>query len=200
VPEVAAQRTPASPDDLRDLLIAGHISATGDPPSYNRLGVAWSQVMLEIGRGEAIWNHNVGNIKCPPRCQQSPANLYTAIPVTGSEYPIQRAYVGPVEGCAGYWRLIMGERYAPALPLFDAGKPYEAMMRMGELGYFEAPPEAYARAVSALFTEYVAKWPKHLHDPGGEPPPQGWGERNEGLIVGLAVVLGIATVAYVYTR
>jgi hypothetical protein len=193
VPEVIAELTLAKPVDLRDLLIAGHISATGLPPGYRRLGVAWSQVMLEIGGGAAIWNFNVGNLKCFKPCRDNPANLWAIIPTVGpAEYAVQRAYVGPVEGCASYWRLINGKRYGPALPLFDAGEPYAAMMKLGELGYFTAEPKGYARAVAELYDQYTAQWI--------DPDPPSWGEENAGLIVAGAVLVGAAAAAYVYTR
>lgn len=193
MPEVPAALTKTSPEDLRDLLIAGHISAVGEPPPYNRLGVAWAQCMLEVDRGNAIWNFNVGNLKCFKACQENPANLFALVPTGPKEYPIFRAYVGPVEGCASYWRLLASDRYAPALPLFDAGKPYDAMITMGECGYFEAPPVAYANAVTAIFAEYRSHWA----DPS---PPRSWGDENAGLIVAGAVLVGIGTAAYIFTR
>ena len=190
MPETPPILTPASPEDLRDLLIAGHISAAGEPPSYNRLGVAWAQVMIETARGEKIWNHNVGNLKCSGSCQDE--RLWTMTPALPPEYPIQRAYVGPIEGCASYWRLIFSSRYAPALPLFDAGDASGAMMEMGRRGYFEAPPVGYANTAAALFAEYQSKWTG--------PPADSWGEKHSTLIVVGSVLVGIGTAAYIFTR
>lgn len=196
MPEIPALITKTSPADLRDLLIGGHISAVGEPPNYARLGVAWAQLMLECGRGERVWNFNFGNMKCNAACQAKPSSLFVRVPATGREYPIQRAYVGPVEGCAAYWRLI-GSLYPQALPLFDAGEPYDAMQALYNGGnypsYFEAPPDAYGKTVSALFQEYVATFPKHQYDPGGPgptEPPTGW--PTIAILGALGVALGAA--------
>ena len=193
MPFVDPALTKATPDDLRDLLIQGHLSAGAELPSYQRLGVGWAQVMIEVRRGEAMWNWNAGNLKCFKSCRDAPQNLWTVLPeVDAKEYPFQRAYGGPVEGFAAYWRLIGGKRYASTLPLFDAGKPYEAMMRLGKLGYFEAEPVGYARTVEKLYAEYRRRW--------SDPNPESWGEKNSTLIVVGAVLVGAATAAYVYTR
>ena len=195
MPEVAAVRTVTSPEDLREFLIGGHIAAAGEPPNYARLGVGWAQLMLESGRGQSVWNHNFGNLKCASdACQRD--RMWCRIPPAPEEYPFQRAYVGPVEGAAAYWRLI-ASRYPQALPEFDAGKPYEAMYALWNGGnypsYFEAAPEGYARTVSALFTEYVAKFPKHTHDPGGKTPTAATeGTSTVFVLAGLGVALGAA--------
>lgn len=194
MPEVPAILTPLEAQEARDVLIGGHLSAVGELPGYNRLAVAWAQVMLETAHGQSCWNYNLGNIKCAsPTCQANYPWCLLPLPSGSPEYPIQRAYVGPVEGAAGYWRLIGGERYAPALPLFDAGQPYEAMMALGELGYFTAPPTAYAQTVSALFAEFVSRWPHNQFDPGGQPvATESHDLRNALLAAALVVGAGAA--------
>ena len=192
---VPAQLTKADGATVRDALIAGHVSAVGEVPTYNRVGVAWSQVMLETGNGASMWNHNFGNIKCTPSYGGTCCTL--PLDPSSSEPAAQRAYPSIVEGAADYWRLLTGSRYAAALPLFDAGKPYEAGIMLGGLGWFTAPPHDYGATMSALFTKYVATWPHGKEEP---PPASSWGEENKGLIVGAAILVGIGAVAWVLNR
>jgi hypothetical protein len=198
MPQVPTIATPLDPETLRDVMIGGHISAAGEPPNYNRLAVGWAQVMLETGRGQAIWNYDVGNLKCPPECQEDQAWVLIPVPTGSAEMATQRAYPGPVEGCAAYWRLI-GASYSQALPYFDAGKPYEAMQALYNGGqypsYFQAPPDAYGQTVAALFTEFIAKWPRNKFDPGGRPAEP---EQSPAMTIAVLGGLGLALGAGLY--
>lgn len=202
MPEVPLIKTATDPETLRELVIAGHVAAAGVPPNWDRLGVAWSQLMLESGRGQKAWNHNFGNLKCNPKCQESMPWVVIPVEPGSSEGPIQRAYPGPVEGCAAYWRLI-GSQYAQALPYFDRGEAADAMIALWNGGkypsYFEAEPKGYAASVAQLFKEYENTFPRSSHDPGG-PNPTG-DEAPLSTIVVLGV-LGLALGAglYVATR
>jgi hypothetical protein len=203
MPEVALVRTPIDPADLRDLVIAGHISAAGAPPNYARLGVGWAQLMLESGRGQSCWNYNPGNIKCSSDyCREEMPWVRIPTPPGSSEPPIQRAYPGPVEGCAAYWRLI-ASRWPQALGDFDHGRPREAMYALYNRGqypsYFEAEPTGYASSVARLFKEYEATFPRAQFDPGGPGPaaePQAW--ETVAILGGVGLALGAAL--YFWTR
>lgn len=202
MPRVPAILTPLTPQAMRDALRAGHVSWFGYQPTYERLAVGWAQCQLETGRGGAVWNNNVANLKCFQQCQRD--HSYARIPVTdpSAEFAAQAAYPSAVEGAASYWRLI-DLQYGQALPYYDEGDPYSAMFALYNNGeypsFFTAPPEGYARSVSALFTDFVARWPAHQYDPAKPYGAESWGERHGHWIIIGGALAAVGVMVYAYT-
>lgn len=155
LPKVA---TPLTEQEIVDVLSAGHASLFGTLPSTPRLACAWAHVMHENGRGRAIWCNNLGNItafgwragyyviRVQERVQRNP-DVWKWVDLKF------RAHETIDAGAVDYWKIMSG-RYAPALALFDEGRAAGAAMKLSELGFFTALPEAYARSLASLYRDF----------------------------------------------
>ncbi len=160
-------RTPLDHLALRRALCAGHLAATGEEPSDNRLGCAWAMLVEEHGAGPraAEWNNDLGNIDAGPGWTGDVFAL-TADEVIGgvrrSVTKLLRAFDTAEDGAADYWRFLSAPRFAPVLAAFDAGDPAGAAHALSAAHYFTGSAVAYAAAMSALFLEYHRRWPAPL--------------------------------------
>ena len=154
VPKV---QTPLSETGLVNILAWGHEALFGVQPTRARLAVAWAHVALENGRGALVYNNNLGNIAG----FRWPGSVYVVRvqerePATDRwawRDMLFRAHGTAQAGSHDYWRTL--ERtYADALPLFDAGRPYDAALKLGELVWFTETPEQYARRMTLLFRAF----------------------------------------------
>lgn len=150
--KVPTVRTPRTYLEIARDLARAHVALWGVAPSANRLGVAWSQVMLETGRGQSIWGNNFGNIICT----QAWKGDYQELQDGPADPHFYRAYSTPSEGAQDYWRLL-SSRYGAALELFDQGRPADAARALSAAGYFTAPPEPIAKTFAKLYAEYNEK-------------------------------------------
>lgn len=57
--------TPYSLDDLAYALRTGLTSVLGSRPRDEVTAVAMAKCRLENGNGQHVWNHDIGNVKCP---------------------------------------------------------------------------------------------------------------------------------------
>ncbi|XXX72361.1 peptidoglycan-binding protein [Sorangium sp. So ce134] len=154
--EVPREGTPLSEAELAAVLEQGHRLVFQESPSRARLACAWAHVALENGRGQKIWNNNLGNItafgkwtgpyyviRVSERVQRDP-DVWKQVSMRF------RAHDEALDGAADYWRL-MNSRYEPALARFDAGDPEGAAFELSRLRYFTAHADQYARAMLSLY-------------------------------------------------
>jgi hypothetical protein len=158
--KIPKEPTPIDPLSLAAVLRDGHHAIVGEFPSANRLGVAWSQNMLEHARGNAVWCHNLGNVSA---FGAWPGDYYVIRvkeqlqPGVWKDVDMRfRAHADFVDGARDYWRIITG-RYAPALPAFDAGDARAAAHDLHALGYFTANEAPYATGTAGLLSEFWSR-------------------------------------------
>jgi len=154
---VPKTQTPLSPVGLAAILAWGHEAVFGEQPTKARLAVAWAHVAGENGRGAEVYNNNFGNIAG----FKWPGSVYV---ITVPERDLDtdkwapkemlfRAHARPETGAHDYWA-VMERSYDEALPLFDAGKPFDAALKLGELTWFTETPEQYARRMTLLYRAF----------------------------------------------
>jgi hypothetical protein len=142
-------------------------------PTFTRqaAGIVWAQWALETGRGEACWNHNVGNVKTTP-AQAAAGVPYTMLPGT-TEYiggvlmtfqPPDpqtwfRAFASLAEGMAHHLAFLK-RRYGNAWPSLLSGDPTTFATELKARGYYTAPLATYAGAMRHLHAEWMrtADW------------------------------------------
>lgn len=161
-------RTPLTEIEIADALRVGHDRVLARPDDgeafERRMGVAWAQSMLELGRGRACWCNNFGNVTVPHDWIGDFYELTTDEQVRPGEWrPLALrygAFAAPEDGAENYWLLFVeGHRYAPCLSLFDAGDAIGAAHRLHDLGFYTANAEPYARAMNGLYNEWQARRP-----------------------------------------
>jgi hypothetical protein len=150
--------TPLSEVGLANALARGHEAVFGAQPTRSRLAVAWAHVALENGRGQHVYCNNFGNItgfrwqgsvyviRVQERIEQNPDRWEW-------RDMLFRAHGTPQAGSADYWR-VMSKTYEDALPLFDAGRPYDAALKLGELVWFTETPDQYAHRMTGVYRSF----------------------------------------------
>jgi len=163
--EVSAVFTPCSETDLLALLHEGHVKAFDEDPSPERLGFAWAQMALEMGRGKKIRCGNFGNITV----SKSWTGDFFTLHVPPPDPPVLRfrAYPSLLTGATGYWSF-MDQRFHDELALFDSGNAYLTAQKLGEVHYYLADRETYSRAVEALYAEYQKRLKGVSTEPSAE--------------------------------
>lgn len=154
---VPKTQTPLSPIALANILAWGHEAVFGAKPSRARLAVAWAHIALENGRGAELYCYNMGNISG----FKWPGSVYAITvperdPATDKWEPKEmlfRAHGIPQAGASDYWK-VMAESYEEALPSFDAGRPFDAALKLGELVWFTETPDQYARRMALVFRDF----------------------------------------------
>lgn len=178
--ELPYQVTQLSEVELATVLREGYKQAFGTDPTAEALAGGWAQVILESGRPVKLPNNNVGNIKATDDWVKS-GNPYFV--KSTEEYTKDgkhfihkgakwRAYPTPVDGAAGYWKLL-GNRYRSAMDWMAAGDPRSATVALGMKTYFTANIKKYSKGVESLYNEFMKKIAPQL--PGLQsaplPPP-----------------------------
>jgi hypothetical protein len=131
-----APHTPVSEVKLAEALLLAHKDVNKKKPKGLRLGVAWSQVALESGRGAHTRGYNIGQI------DNGKAKFKTLR-----------------EGAQAYWKAV--NRCKTALAYFDAGDAYGAGKALRVCGYHRTDPEVYAGAMKKLKVDFDRDiWPK----------------------------------------
>ncbi|WP_437319404.1 peptidoglycan-binding protein [Sorangium sp. So ce385] len=157
--EVPKQATPLSEAELSAVLEHSHELVFHENPSRARLACAWAHVAIENGRGQKVWNYNLGNItgfgqwpgqyyviRVAERVQRNP-DVWKQVDMRF------RAHAEALDGAADYWRL-MGKHYQPALARFDAGDAAGAAFELSRLRYYTAHADTYARNMSSLYRSF----------------------------------------------
>src|SRR3954471_10390252 len=130
---VPRQLTPLSEDEIEAALSAGHEATFGECPNQNRLACAWAQICLENAHGKALYGDDFGNITAGRHW----VGNYNVIVVPEQVKPgvwkeVEmhfRSYDSKEEGAAAYWAFLR-DNYADVLPLFDAGEPSQAAVKL----------------------------------------------------------------------
>lgn len=130
--------TPLTEVELLFLLKNSHVGVFGFEASDARLAVAWSQTALECGRGEKIFNRNIGNIGARKN------QLYYV--VSTHQY---RHFLTFEEGAAAYWRTL--KKCSSALNAFDSSNPILAAAALKRCRYYDADEDHYAKSMQSLY-------------------------------------------------
>lgn len=147
--------TPATELELADALYVGHSAAFGSYPSGERLLCALAQSALELGRGLAIWNNNIGNITASSKWLY---DYYTLrVPPPDPPELKFRSHTTLLDGATDYWRVLSGKTFGSAVPFFDRGDPHGAAMDLGVHHWFLANPDKYALGMVGLYHEYLRR-------------------------------------------
>src|SRR6185369_7249450 len=144
VPRVA---TPVDELKLLSLLDSGYMVAFGRSPSLEELGVGWSQVALESGRGRLQWCHNIGNIS-KGRWIGHYYSLHNLPPPDPKTISF-RAYDSGLTGASDYW-CFLSDHCPSALPFFERGDAIGAGMELSRLKYYLADAQTYSRGMGSL--------------------------------------------------
>ena len=156
-PEVPALRTPAGPEELRSALLEGHLLEQGALLEPELLRWVWCIACVETAGGDAIWNHNFGNLKA---FSSWPGPWYRLpLPAGHPEPPYQRAYASRVDGATALWSLLLGARYERATHLARRGRFGRAVAELGRAGYYTAPIDGYTAAMETGASHYDRRWP-----------------------------------------
>jgi hypothetical protein len=114
---------------------------------YNALAI----IGVENASGQAIENHNWGNIMADPATWNGPAwphpNPSPGQPLFFRQYPDHDA------GCEAWWRLML-RRYRPALERAAADDPVGMVRELYRLGYVVGNQKAYERRAAQLAAGY----------------------------------------------
>ncbi len=156
-------RTPLDHAALREALRAGHVLATGEEPSDNRLGCAWAMLVEEHGAGprSGIWDDNLGNVDAGKSWTGDVFALTADEVIHGvrkSMTKLLRAHATAADGAEDLWELLAA-RYPEALAKMDEGDPAGTAHALKEHLYFTGSEAAYATAMTSLFREYHRRWP-----------------------------------------
>jgi hypothetical protein len=172
--EVPRARTPQTEVDVARLLVQAHQLVFANPPSDQRLSVAWAHIALEHGRGRDIECNNFGNIIMPENAlgdfyvlkatERTRKNAKARLDKWEQVNMRFRAYRSPLDGAVAYWKLIR-DRYTDALSFFDQGNGFLAARRLAESGYMTAEPQPYASAMGSLQQEYFVRVHPSMRSP-----------------------------------
>jgi len=151
VSEVPRISTPLTELELADALYVGHLKVNGAYPSAERLLVALAQNALELARGKAIWNFNLGNVTAG---RSWPGDYYN-LRVPPPDPPVLRfrSHGNALEGAIDYWTL-MNRLWPLTLAFMDNGDAAGAATQLGQYHFFLANVASYARGMASLYAEY----------------------------------------------
>lgn len=178
--EVPYKVTRVSELEFANIMREGFKKTFGRDPSAEELAGGWAQGILEMGRPIKLPQNNIGNIKATSSWVKSGNPFF--VKKTGEytpegEYYIEegtkwRAYQSPIDGAAGYWKLI-GNRYKRALDWMAAGDPTSATVALGMKGYFTANIKKYSKGVNSLYEEFMNKIAPQMQglESNAAPPP-----------------------------
>lgn len=152
MPQVDRQKTPLTRLELVHALRDGYFQAFHQAPSTKTLAVAFAQNALENASGQAIWNHNFGNITAGKAWKDAGKDYYVlhvAERLDVKNHPDKwtdidlafRALPTSADGAQQYWALLASAHYASVLPIFASGDASAAAYKLSELGYFTAHVE-----------------------------------------------------------
>lgn len=142
------RRTPITKTELLDVLHDSHERALGEPPSDRVLASGWAQVAIENGRGEHIYNNNLGNIGAPVSGQRH----YKFGTWRTHRY---RSFKTHEDGGVAYWLTV--KKCPAAYTSFKHGAVTEAAHRLKRCNYFGADAHLYAAAMEQLYAHAMSK-------------------------------------------
>lgn len=131
--------TKLSPIQIAEVLHHTHYAVFNRYPTKKRLAMAWAQIALENGRGDKIYNYNLGNIGSG----RNQAHYYVA----GSKF---RSFSSFEESGIAYWNLLQN-RCKISLTSFDWGNPKATAEYLRKCGYYRADLKLYQRIMNSLY-------------------------------------------------
>jgi hypothetical protein len=146
--KVTRNVTPWSETLLAVALYRAHVIVCGTAPTRNRWKCAWGHLGLEQGRGRFTNNNNAGNITAGVDWKKTGDYFTLAVPPPDPASLDFRSLASAVDGCCGYWRLMLG-RYARAQQRFDVGDIAGGCGVLSEMHYMLAALGPYARGVES---------------------------------------------------
>jgi flagellum-specific peptidoglycan hydrolase FlgJ len=158
--QVPATRTPATPQQVADALVAAWPSQLGGAPTLPQICVLLAQCGLETEHGVECIQWNIGNAKwsgtgdfCEYPTDEYINGVKTLLspPDPGCRF---QAYASLEDGVADYLRG-MWKRWTKAWPSVIAGDPAGFAAGLKAQGYYTAPVEEYAAGVEAYFKDYM---------------------------------------------
>jgi hypothetical protein len=146
--EIVKYKTDVSEKDTKIALRDTHIEVFGKPASNNSIDMAWAQIAIENGRGNIVYNYNLGNIGNSPN---QPIRSYYKL----SGYHFM-SFHSIKHGAKFYWKTLQ-DRCPGALPYFHNGNAIDASIALKKCGYYKADLDFYSKNLRALFYETNAK-------------------------------------------
>ena len=146
--EYSKKNTHISQDELVEVLEESYYDTFKSKPNHNTINMAWAQIAFENGRGEKVYNFNLGNIGANPL---RPIRPYYKI--AGSRF---RSFPSFKDGARCYWTTLK-ERCSGALKHFAAGDPYSASLALQRCGYYRAEFDHYYLNLKSLYYEGQSK-------------------------------------------
>lgn len=155
--DVAARRTPTSPDRVRAAIAAAYRKQTGATAGATLLDVLTAHVSHETGRGERMFNYNFGGIKGASPGGAVARYATREIGADGERTIVDgfRAYRSLVEGADDYIAT-MRTRYPNALAAAARGDVDGFSAALKQRGYFTAHLDDYAQSMRALARDGAA--------------------------------------------
>lgn len=144
--------------------------------SFIVLGMLWSHVSLEVGRGKECYNFNIGNIKrtkdhkythykCSEIINKKEVFFFPPHPQTHFN-----AYESLDDSAVEYTAFLKRERYKDSLEALEKGKVEEYVPALKRNGYFTAPLERYQKTFLKLYSEYENRYHQWYQDNFGVKP------------------------------
>ncbi|MBK9496873.1 MAG: peptidoglycan-binding protein [Xanthomonadales bacterium] len=161
MPKVEAVRTNATVDQVRKALSISWVALFGEHPSPESICVLLAQWALETGRGNSMWNYNLGNVKshqkdgdwCFFRCNEV---INGKVVWFEPDHPACcfRAYPTLQQGADAYMHELHG-RFAKAWPAVISGNPTEFSKRLKASKYYTADEGKYTSTLVSLYREFL---------------------------------------------
>jgi hypothetical protein len=170
--DVAARRTPASPDRIRNAIATAYRKQTGAHAGATLLDVLTAHVSHETARGERMFNYNFGGIKGAGPGGTTARYATREVNPDGSDRVLVdgfRAYLSLDDGANDYVAT-MRSRYPAAVAAAARGDVDGFAAALKQRGYFTAHLDDYARAVRSLARDGAASGQVASDVPPDLPP------------------------------
>lgn len=158
---VEAVRTPATVAEVKQALGFAWVSLFGCHSSPESICVLLAQWALETGRGNSMWNYNLGNVKshqkegdwCFFRCNEV---ISGKVVWFEPDHPgcCFVAYPTLQQGADAYMDKLH-TRFAKAWPAVLAGNPTEFSKRLKASRYYTADEAKYTATLVSLYREFM---------------------------------------------
>ena len=149
--QVAPERTPSTPTELRTALARAHKRVTGKEATSATLDILTAQVCHETARGEKMYNFNFGGIKGAGPTGKTAACMTRECLDSGDVRIKQnfRAYDSLEQGAVDYLSM-MKSRFSSAMSQAERGDVNGFAHALKESHYYTAPEAEYASSLRSL--------------------------------------------------
>ena len=140
--------TPISEIDLKSVLYETHIEVFNTKPSIHKVNMAWAQIAIENGRGNLVYNYNLGNIGIRGSKARKP--FYQ---VAGRGF---QAFASFKDGAKTYWSLLKN-KCKGSLHYFNLGDVKSSALTLKRCNYYELDVDSYYKSMNSLFIQTSKK-------------------------------------------